>query len=159
MKLEPTQLSSVLAASGVEPLSVEEESAIGIVIRLNAADAKTALQALRDSELQFEMLLDTFGADMAEDEEIEVTYHLRSLSNDFDVRIKIRHPYDDEYQSVTSIYKSALLPERELCEMFGLFLEGHPNPKRMLTHEGLINPLRKSFEIRGREEIWSRYEK
>lgn len=159
MKLEQTHVNSLLEAAGVETLSVEEESKIGMVVRVMPEQVHPTLLALRDGDLSFEMLLDTFGADLGAEAElpIEVTYHLRSLTNDIDIRVKTCLPYDGEYHSVIDIFQSVYLPERELCEMFGLFLEDHPNPKRLLTNPELITPLRKSFQLRGKEDIWSRY--
>ena len=159
MKLEQTHVNNLLEAAGVETLSVEEESKIGMVVRVVPEQVHATLLALRDGDLSFEMLLDTFGADLGEQAElpIEVTYHLRSLANDIDIRVKTRLPYDGEYHSVIDIFQSVYLPERELCEMFGLYLEDHPNPKRLLTNPEFTTPLRKSVQIRSKEEIWSRY--
>jgi len=152
-------VNSLLEAAGVETLSVEEESKIGIVVRVVPEQVHATLLALRDGDLSFEMLLDTFGADLGAETElpIEVTYHLRSLGNGIDIRVKTCLPYDGEYHSVIDIFQSVYLPERELCEMFGLYLEDHPNPKRLLTNPELTTPLRKSVQLRSKEEIWSRY--
>ncbi|MRR12205.1 hypothetical protein EG835_07005, partial [bacterium] len=51
---------------------------------------------------------------------------------------------------------SALLPERETAELFGLALCGHPNPKRLLTTEGIEPLLLKSVPIRSAEEVRAR---
>ncbi|MCL2403586.1 MAG: NADH-quinone oxidoreductase subunit C [Coriobacteriia bacterium] len=132
---------------------IAEESSLGVVLRLDAEDVLDALQAFRDSaELQFEQLIDLFGADVRD--LVEVTYRLRSLTNNIDIVLKCELPYDASYSSVGQVYAAAWLPERELCEMFGLSLLNHPNPKRLLTTEGLPPFLRKSTAIRTKEEIW-----
>ena len=51
---------------------------------------------------------------------------------------------------------SKLPSERELCEMFGLYLEDHPNPNRLITNPKFTTPLLKTVKIRGREEVWNR---
>lgn len=152
------EVNNILQACGITPLSLEEESAIGLVARINLEDTYATLQALRDSELEFSLLLDTFGADMADDEEIEVTYHLRSLIKNFDMRVKTRIVHGGTLNSVSGLFTSALLAERELAEMFGLYLEGHPNPKRLLTTEAFLNPLLKSTLVRTKEETWKRFQ-
>lgn len=163
LKLEKTHVNNVLDTAGVTVSSVEEDAHLGIVIRVEPQDVHATLRALRDGELNFEMLVDTFGADLSEygdeadtETPIEVTYHLRSFENDCDVRVKTRLPFEGVYHSVIDLYTSVLLPERELCEMFGLFLEDHPNPKRLVTNPKFTTPLLKSVKIRGKEEVWNR---
>jgi NADH:ubiquinone oxidoreductase subunit C len=45
------------------------------------------------------------------------------------------------------------MPERETAELFGLSLSGHPNPKRLLTTDGVPPLLRKSVPVRTEEEV------
>lgn len=154
MKPDATLVSSVLAGASVAPTSLGEESHLGLVVRVAAADAVAALAALAASdELAFEMLLDTFGADTGE--EIEVTYHLRSFAHGTDCYVKARLPYGATLASAFEVYPSVYLPERELAEMFGLLLSGHPNPKRLLSTEATPPLLLKSTLVRTKEELWS----
>lgn len=162
LKLEKTHINNVLDAANVTVKSVDEDSHLGVVIRVEPDDVHPTLRALRDGELKFEMLVDTFGADLSvygdeadTETPIEVTYHLRSFVNDCDVRVKTRLPFEGVYHSVIDIFTSVLLPERELCEMYGLYLEDHPNPKRLITNPKFTTPLLKSVPIRGREEVWN----
>jgi len=132
---------------------LEQESNLGIVVRAEIEDVYPMMDALRHcSELQFEQLIDTFGADVRD--LIEVTYRLRSLTNNIDLIIKSELPYGAVYSSVGAVYPAAWMPERELCEMFGLSLLDHPNPKRLLTTSDLPPFLRKEVTIRTKEEIW-----
>jgi NADH:ubiquinone oxidoreductase subunit C len=147
------QLNAVLDSLNMAVYQLGEESKLGPVLRIEAEDALTVLQALRDNDqLPFEQLIDLFGADVRG--LIEVTYRLRSLAHNADLIIKCDLAYDSCYASVGEVYSAAWLPERELCEMFGLQLANHPNPKRLLTTEGLPPFLRKSLAIRTKEEIW-----
>jgi len=144
------QLRDTLVAASITIGSISEMDKLGVVLRVSVADVTTVMDALLQSEeLQFEQLIDTFGADVRG--LIEVTYRLRSLGRNVDVLVKTELPYGATLPSVWEVYPSALLPERELCEMFGLSLEGHPNPKRMLTTEGLPPFLRKEVLIRDQE--------
>lgn len=154
MKPDATLLSSALAGAGITPISLGEESHLGLVVRVEAADAVASLAALAASdELAFEMLLDTFGADTGE--QVEVTYHLRSFAHNTDLYVKVRVPYGATLASAFDVYPSVYMPERELAEMFGLLLSGHPNPKRLLSTEATPPLLLKSTAVRSREELWS----
>ena len=113
-------------------------------------DVVSALAALKASELAFVMLVDLLGIDTGE--ELEVSYHLRSFARDEEMHVKTRLPYDAELASVWEVYPAALMPERETAELFGLTLAGHPNPKRLLTTEGVLPLLRKSVPVRTTEE-------
>ena len=132
---------------------IGEESKLGVVLRIDAEDSLKVMGTLRHCvELQLEQLIDVFGADVRE--LIEVTYRLRSLKHNIDLIIKCELPYGGSYTSIGEIYAAAWMPERELCEMFGLILLRHPNPKRLLTMSNMPPFLRKEVAIRNKEEIW-----
>lgn len=147
---DATALKSTLTSAGV-PHAIEE-SGLGLVARVAIEHAAAALGALR--EFDFPMLVDLLGTDTAQ--EIEITYHVRSFTRDEDVFIKTSVPYSGVLPSVWNVYASALMPERETAELFGLVLAGHPNPKRLLTTEGVEPLLLKSVAIRTAEEVRNR---
>jgi len=150
---DATVVRHILTSAGISDLHAEETT-LGVVVRLQAADIARALEALHDCELDFGMLVDLLGTDTGE--EIELTYHLRSFSRDEELYLKTRVPYGGEVRSVWNAYPSALLPERETAELFGLVLAGHPNPKRLFTTDGVEPLLRKSVPIRTLEEVRQR---
>lgn len=82
-----------------------------------------------------------------------VVYHLLSYDRNADVRIKVA--LEGEYptiRTVTDIWPSANWYEREVWDMFGIVVEGHPNLRRILmptTWKG--HPLRKEHPSRGTE--------
>ena len=168
MSLPPSSMDNLTLADKVTTLldsasiagayQIAEESKLGVVVRTDIEDVISVMDALRQGSedssggLQFEQLIDVFGADVRD--RIEVTYRLRSLSSNADVVVKFELPYGGSYYSVGEVYAAAWMPERELCEMFGLALENHPNPKRLLTTEGLPPFLRKEVAIRTKEDIW-----
>ena len=172
MSLPPSNMNNLALADKVTALldsasiagayQIAEESKLGVVVRTDIEDVISVLGTLRQGSedssgdsgdgLQFEQLIDVFGADVRD--RIEVTYRLRSLSSNADVMVKFELPYGGSYYSVGEVYAAAWMPERELCEMFGLVLESHPNPKRLLTTEGLPPFLRKEVAIRTKEDIW-----
>lgn len=150
---DATRIADILAKADVPPIELGETS-LGLVGRVEPDRVYVALEALRDSDLDFSMLVDMFGIDTGEI--VEVTYHLRSFSRDEEFFVKISVPYDGELRSVWNIYASALMPERETAELLGLRLAGHPNPKRLLTTDGVEPLLRKSVPIRTLEEVRAR---
>jgi NADH:ubiquinone oxidoreductase subunit C len=149
---DATVVKHILDSAGIE--HEVEETTLGLIARLAPSDVSRALAVLRDSELGFRMLLDLLGTDTSED--VELTYHLRSFTRDEELYVKVHVPYDGTVESVWNTYPSALLPERETAEMFGLSLAGHPTPKRLFTTEGVEPLLRKSVPIRTAEEVRER---
>ncbi len=127
-----------------------EETLLGLVCLVPPGHAVSSLAALKASELAFVMLVDLLGTDTSQ--EVEITYHLRSFARDEEIFVKTRLPYDGELASVWEVYPAALMPERETAELLGLTLSGHPNPKRLLTTEGIEPLLRKSVPVRTTEE-------
>lgn len=82
-----------------------------------------------------------------------VLYHLLSYERNSDVRIKV--PLKGEFPSirtVTDIWESADWYERELWDMFGIKVEGHPHLRRILMPPGWKgHPLRKDHPARATE--------
>jgi len=147
------KVETALDASNVGAHHIDEVATLGIVLHAEVEDLLPMLNMLKACEaLQLEQLIDVFGADI--NGKIEITYRLRSLTHNKDLLIKASLPYGGDYTSVGEVYASAWMPERELCEMFGLTLHGHPNPKRLLTTEGLPPFLRKEVAIRSKEDMW-----
>ena len=79
---------------------------------------------------------------------VEVIYH-------FDCRpamlnLKIPIPKDDlKIFTITDIFPGAILYERDLMEMLGVKVEGHPDPQRLFLPDDWPEgeyPLRKEFE-------------
>lgn len=125
---------------------------LGTVARVGAGDAVGALAAFKDAG--YESLVDFDGTDTGE--AIELTWRLRSYAADCEAYLKTTVAYDAEIASAWNVYPSALMPERETAELLGLKLAGHPNPKRLLTTDGIPPLLRKDVPIRSEEEVKNR---
>lgn len=82
-----------------------------------------------------------------------VVYHLISVERNSDIRLKT--PLQGEYpsiQSVTSLWHCANWYEREIWDMFGIDITGHPCMRRILTPPDWIgHPLRKEHPARATE--------
>ena len=113
-----------------------------------------ALTHLRDVH-GFHQLVDLAGADYPERRlRFDVVYHLLSMTSNRRVRLKIQTDEDTAVASVTGVYPAADWFEREAFDMYGIFFEGHPDLRRILTDYGFHgHPLRKDFPMTGYVEV------
>ena len=115
-----------------------------------------ALTFLRDNpQFQFEQLIDLCGADYPERPlRFDVVYHLLSMTKNHRVRLKVQTDEDTAVPSVVSVYPNADWYEREAFDMYGVFFDGHPDLRRILTDYGFHgHPLRKDFPMTGYVEL------
>ncbi len=107
-------------------------------------------QDLRDHpENRFDLLLDLCGVDFPErSERFEAVYHLYSTARGDRLRLKVPvGEADPVLPSLVEVWKAADWFEREAFDLFGLVFEGHPNLRRILTHEGFRgHALRKDYD-------------
>ena len=115
-----------------------------------------ALTFLRDHpDYRFEVLIDLTAVDYPEREKrFEVVYHLLSMSKNLRVRVKLVTDEDTPVPTATPAYPCANWYEREAFDMYGVFFEGHPDLRRILTDYGFHgHPLRKDFPMSGYVEL------
>jgi NADH-quinone oxidoreductase subunit C len=113
-----------------------------------------AIRLLRDQE-GFEMLIDVTGVDYPDRERrFDVVYHLLSLTRNLRIRVKIETDEDSAVPSITKVFPNADWYERETFDMYGVFFDGHPDLRRILTDYGFHgHPLRKDFPMTGYVEV------
>ncbi|KNC83999.1 hypothetical protein SARC_03760 [Sphaeroforma arctica JP610] len=97
------------------------------------------LTFLKDhSNAQFKSLIDIAGMDVP-------------------ARVNRFETYTDEVNPIDSIepiFKAANWMEREVWDMYGVFFNGHPDLRRILTDYGFEgHPLRKDFPLSGYTEV------
>lgn len=99
---------------------------------------------LRD-QLNFDLLSDIAGVDMLD--HLETVYHLRSLTRNQIIQIKVRLDHEKpEVDSVVSVWPTANWLERETYDLFGIRFAGHPDLRRMLLDDDFEgHPLLKNF--------------
>jgi NADH-quinone oxidoreductase subunit C len=113
-----------------------------------------ALTLLRD-EYNFELLSALTATDYWPQTEprFHVVYQLTSLAKNLSVQVRVAVSGNNpKVPTTTRVYAVANWRERELLDMFGIEIEGHPDPRRILMpedHEG--HPLRKDYPL-GYEE-------
>ncbi len=127
-----------------------------LIIEVDVLNLRNVLLFLRDHEnCLFKVLIDIFAVDYpARDSRFELVYCL--LSPKYNCRIKIK-TFVDEFTPVNSIvdlHQSANWLEREVWDMNGIYVEGHPDLRRILTDYGFEGyPLRKDFPLSGYVEV------
>lgn len=107
------------------------------------------LRALHDHpELRFTMPLDLFGGDYPNREKrFDVVYQLYSLQNNERVRLKVRVAEDENVPTSVGVFEGFNWYEREVFDMFGIKFDGHPNLRRILTHDNFQGyALRKDYD-------------
>ena len=108
---------------------------------------QNGLQSTRD-------LIDVTAVDVpTREKRFEVAYQLLSVDHNSRMRVKTLvggHEGDDGVPSVAHIFSSANWYEREVWDMFGIYFEGHPDLRRILTDYGFQgHPMRKDFPLSG----------
>ena len=113
-----------------------------------------ALTALRD-QFGFHQLIDLCGVDYPDRaQRFDVVYHLLSMTRNARLRIKVQTDEDTPVPTVTEVFPCADWYEREAFDMYGVFFEGHPDLRRILTDYGFHgHPLRKDFPMTGYVEL------
>jgi NADH-quinone oxidoreductase subunit C len=111
-------------------------------------------RALHDTpSLGFDFLADVVGVDyLPRDPRYEVVYQLVSIPNKLRLRLKVRVRDGGSVPSVQRIWPSAGWHEREVWDMFGIFIEDHPDLRRILMPEDWEgHPLRKDYPVQIRK--------
>jgi NADH-quinone oxidoreductase subunit C/D len=96
----------------------------------------------------YTMPLDLFGVDYPRREQrFDVVYQLYSLEKKDRVRLKVRVGEDEAIPTSVGVFKGNNWYEREVFDMYGVKFDGHPNLRRILTHEAFHgHALRKDYD-------------
>jgi NADH-quinone oxidoreductase subunit C len=111
--------------------------------------------------LAFDVLMDLTAADYLkyrgreDGPRFEVVYHLYSLPHNQRVRLKVRVDEDDAVvPTAVELWPIANWLEREVWDMFGVRLAGHPDLRRLLMYEEFVgHALRKDYPINRRQPL------
>jgi len=119
-------------------------------LKIAAEDLAKICRALHeDPTTYFDMLSCLTGIDNGpEANTMEVVYNLYSIPFDHHLMIRVVVPREKpEVDTVSVIWKTAEWHERELYDMYGIIVKGHPDLRRILMPadwEGF--PLRKDYK-------------
>jgi NADH:ubiquinone oxidoreductase subunit C len=79
-----------------------------------------------------------------------MNYHLVAVPGGRRVRVQVWLDEDEPVESVVSVWPTADWHEREVWDMMGIRIEGHPNLSRILMEDDWEGyPLRKDYPIGG----------
>ena len=108
-----------------------------------------------DPRCLFKQLIDVCGVDWPEREKrFDVVYNLLSLKHNYRVRVKVPVNEDEAVPSVVDLWPAAGWFEREAYDLYGVFFEGNPDLRRILTDYGFEgHPFRKDFPLTGYVEV------
>ena len=110
---------------------------------------------LRD-EMRFDMCADVTAVHYPDrPKPFTVIYNLYAFADNRRILVRAELAADTAIPSVTAVWPSADWPEREVFDMFGIRFSGHPDLRRiLLPEEWTGHPLRKDYDIRGRDPQW-----
>jgi len=130
------------------------EICLGDAVVFVAPDSlqKVAKILKEDVDLRFEYLSDIRGVDyLDQDREprFEAVYELHSFEHNHSVRVRVGLEEENpSVPTVSDLWKGALYPERELFDMFGFDIPGHPDLRRIIMpDEWEGNPLRRDYPL------------
>lgn len=110
-----------------------------------------------DSRTKMEQLTDITAVDWSgrQTPRFELVVHYYSFTHKHRIRLKFPIPEADPvYDSLSELWACADWLEREVYDMFGLKANGHPNLRRILTHDDFEgHPLRKEYPVNRRQGI------
>lgn len=148
-KLEP-----IFQALQEKYITSIEEFRDEVHIFIKAEQIVDVLTLLRD-KYDFELLSALTASDYwpQQSPRFHVIYQLSSIARNITVQLRVPLNGDQpKIPTATRVYDVANWRERELLDMFGIEIEGHPDPRRILMPEDTEgHPLRKDFPL-GYEE-------
>ncbi|MEW6551922.1 MAG: NADH-quinone oxidoreductase subunit C [Campylobacterota bacterium] len=123
-----------------------------LVVVINVKDNKSVIKFVKET-LDYDFLMELSALDyLATCGGFEVFYEMLSTSKHKRMRIKCFIKEGDAIESVESIFRAADWSEREMFDMFGIKLNNHPYPKRILMPDDWYDyPLRKTYPLQGDE--------
>lgn len=132
--------------------AIESHEALSdmLCITVKKESIQSILLFLRDDqELQYNFLTTLCGMHYPQNEQLGVVYHLQSFVNNHRIRIKtVTELSNPKIPTITNIWPAANWMERETYDFYGIQFDGHPNLKRILNMDEMIDfPLRKEFPL------------
>ena len=127
-----------------------------LTVMVDRARIAEVARFLRDDPAwRFKILIDICGADYPEHaERFEVVYHFLSVYENLRIRLKLSTDATSTVPSLVSVFPAANWYEREAYDLYGIFFDGHPDLRRLLTDYGFRgHPLRKDFPLTGFVEV------
>ncbi|KAG7192096.1 putative NADH-ubiquinone oxidoreductase 30.4 kDa subunit, mitochondrial [Scheffersomyces spartinae] len=115
----------------------------------------TAIFLKNHTPAQFKSVMDVTAVDYpSRENRFEVVYNFLSVRHNCRIRVKTYASETSPVPSLVPLYEGVNWFERETYDMFGVFFEGHPDLRRIMTDYGFEGyPLRKDFPTTGYVEV------
>ena len=126
---------------------LEEKHGIWFVSVPRTSFHDLALRLCNDEDTSFDFLVCMTGMDWGET--LGVMYHLRSskYGHDLALRVETENRENPELPSVSDIWATANLNEREVFDFYGIRFINHPDMRRLFLRNDWIGyPLRKDYD-------------
>ena len=127
-----------------------------LTVAVNAADIVAVVRFLRDDpRCQFISIIDVTAVDWpAREKRFDVVYHFLSPKLNRRIRIKAETDEATPVPSIIEVFPGSDWFEREVYDLYGVLITGHPDMRRLLTDYGFEgHPLRKDFPMTGFVEV------
>lgn len=108
-----------------------------------------------NAQCLFKQLIDITAVDYPHlENRFVIVYNFLSLIHNFRIRVIVKLAEFEPLESLTYLYHNADWLERELWDMFGIYIVNHNDLRRILTDFGFDgNPLKKDFPLTGFSEV------
>lgn len=127
-----------------------------LTIHVGPSAIPTVMRFLKyHTAAQYQTVVDITAVDFpSRTNRFEVVYNLLSVRHNSRIRVKTYASETSPVPSIADIFDGANWYERETYDMYGVFFEGHPDLRRILTDYGFEGyPLRKDFPLTGYTEV------
>ena len=128
--------------------SAEFSESEPLTVTVPASELRAAALELRnDPRMQFDFLVSLTGMDWGDT--LGVVYHLRSTASGSEIVLKTSttEKENPELPTVSDIWKTANLNEREAYDFFGIRFVGHPDMRRLYLRSDWVGcPRRKDYD-------------
>ncbi len=127
-----------------------------LTITANAADIVRVVRFLRDDpRCEFRCFIDITAIDWpSREKRFDVVYQFLSPTKNARVRVKTETDEATPIPSIIDVFVGADWFEREMYDLYGVLVTGHPDMRRLLTDYGFEgHPLRKDFPLTGFVEV------
>jgi NADH-quinone oxidoreductase subunit C len=127
-----------------------------LTITAGPRDIVKVVTFLRDDpRCEFRSIIDITAIDWpSRERRFDVVYHFLSPTKNARVRVKIEVDEATPVASIIDVFPGANWFERELYDLYGVLITGHPDMRRILTDYGFEgHPLRKDFPLTGFVEV------
>ena len=153
MDRENKIVDSLKEKFGQDIIEVKIQKSRRIFATVPSSTMKDVISFLKDN-FSMNHVSTISGVDLGK--EIGVYYHLmgnkvEGYDNEIVFSLKVTTPKDDpKLPTITPIIPGAELYEREVYDMFGVVIEGHPDPRPLVLPDGWpegVFPLRKDLKV------------